>query len=55
MRLWFLDNEEPFLLRALAREFALERFVCSGGPERFMVGGRRRRIEIVLLHEEGSN
>lgn len=40
MRLWFLDIEDPFLLRPLARELARERFVCSGA-ERFMMGKER--------------
>ena len=40
MRLWFLDIEDPFLLRPLARELARERLVCSGA-ERFMMGKER--------------
>lgn len=35
MRDWFLDRDDPFLLRPLARELARERLVCSG-PDKFM-------------------
>lgn len=46
MRLWFLDIEDPFLLRPLAREFAREMLACSGA-ERFMMG-ERETLGIVL-------
>lgn len=39
MRDWFLDIDDPFLLRPLARELAREMVACS----KFMVGGVRKK------------
>lgn len=47
MRLWFLDNEEPFLLRPLAREFAREMLVCSGWPDNMM--GKEKGLKLSYM------
>ena len=41
IRDWFLDMEDPFLLRALLRELARERVVVCSGPVKFMVFERK--------------